>query len=138
MVTLHSPSLSFSRQLFSCLEPPSFRFWQYTVPIKKEPFRWVHTDKVTARLERVGAELVPEPLKASANLGLAAELSDDIVVGEAPVALEDEHPGGKGSEGMVGEVAGVGHGSALACSKLVEMTPVESSKRLCERETPTI
>jgi hypothetical protein len=34
---------------------------------------------------------------------------------------------------MVDEVAGGGHGSALACSKLVER-----SKRLCERETPTI
>jgi hypothetical protein len=30
---------------------------------------------------------------------------------------------------MVGEVAGGGHGSALACSKLVER-----SKRLCERD----
>jgi hypothetical protein len=39
---------------------------------------------------------------------------------------------------MVGEVAGGGHGSALACSKLVEMKLVERSKRLCERGTPTI
>lgn len=98
----------------------------------------MHIDKATARLEHVGAELVPEPHKASANLGLAAELSDDIVVGEAPVAPEDEHLGGKGSEGMVNEVAGGGHESALACSKLVEMKLVERSKRLCERETPTI